>query len=179
MRAMKEDLTGRQFGDLLVVGRSSKQRGTGFPYWTCRCACSRTVDLLTANLKRMFSCGCKRTQLIAAARTKTPGNPAKNRLIRHYQLAAKQRGFVFELTDSQCAGLFVQDCHYCGSPPLQTISSRAHTYMYNGIDRRDSDRGYVVDNVLPSCGACNRMKMELPYEQFLDLVRRIYEHRVA
>src|SRR4051812_2750081 len=100
MRAMSEDLTGQQFGDLFVVGRSLAPRPKigGRPFWTCSCACGRTRDLLTTNLKKMQSCGCKHGSRIAAARTKTPGNPARNRLVRHYKRGALDRNLPFALT---------------------------------------------------------------------------------
>lgn len=53
-------------------------------------------------------------------------------------------------------------CIYCGkelsncfNPP--SIKAGA-PFIYNGIDRIDSTRPHTVDNVIPSCWDCNRMK---------------------
>lgn len=42
-----------------------------------------------------------------------------------------------------------QPCYYCGHPLNETGI---------GLDRLDSDRGYVLDNVVPCCGTCNMAK---------------------
>lgn len=48
--------------------------------------------------------------------------------------------------------LISRPCFYCNGPLNPTGS---------GLDRRDSSIGYVLDNVVPRCRACNVIKSDL------------------
>ena len=74
-------------------------------------------------------------------------------------------------------------CHYCGTAGsikyLDKVSGKI--YYRNGIDRINSSNGYTLENVVPCCSYCNRMKMDLGYNEFLHLIEKIYnyQHRVG
>ena len=58
------DLTGQQFGKLLVVGRAENSK-TGKVMWNCLCNCGKSITVSRSNLRsgHTQSCGCvKRTQ---------------------------------------------------------------------------------------------------------------------
>ena len=59
-----KDLTGQHFGRLTVIERSKKIDVRKRVYWTCRCECGNTVDILSSNLVRGLStsCGCLRIE---------------------------------------------------------------------------------------------------------------------
>lgn len=57
------DLTGRQFGDLTVIGKAeSKEKGR---FWTCECVCGNTIVVKQADLKnqKVTSCGHEATAI--------------------------------------------------------------------------------------------------------------------
>lgn len=63
-----EDLTGRKFGRLTVVGRGEdyiNPKGKRRPRWICQCECGGTSLTQTPALKngKATSCGCKRREL--------------------------------------------------------------------------------------------------------------------
>ena len=62
---------------------------------------------------------------------------------------AKRRGYVWELTLEEFACLADQPCSYC---------DRVTVHGGCGLDRLDSTKGYILDNVAPSCRECNRIK---------------------
>jgi hypothetical protein len=66
-----EDLTGRRFGRLVVVGREPKARDGG-SRWACLCDCGGRTIASSRNLKagHTLGCGCLRG---------LPGAPSKNR----------------------------------------------------------------------------------------------------
>lgn len=68
---------------------------------------------------------------------------------------ARGKGFdlSYEFYESQLWG---KPCHYCGVQMEVT-----------GLDRKDSDKGYTADNVVPACRSCNIKKFTKPYEQFI------------
>jgi len=81
-----------------------------------------------------------------------------------------------ELTPEQFKALILRDCFYCGVEPLQTIKFPYETLFYNGIDRVDSNLGYVPENCVPCCKFCNYAKHNRSKEDFLTWLRRAYEH---
>ena len=48
-------------------------------------------------------------------------------------------------------------------------------FLYNGIDRKDNNIGYIIENCVSCCGICNRMKMDMSYDDFLNHIRLIYK----
>ena len=58
------DLTGRQFGELVVVRLSDKRGNNNTLLWECRCSCGNTVYLHGYSLihGHYKSCGCKRDE---------------------------------------------------------------------------------------------------------------------
>lgn len=84
---------------------------------------------------------------------------------REYTTGAKKRGMLWLLTKEQFLVFWQKSCYYCGG----TIESV-------GLDRVDNNCGYVLDNVVPCCGKCNRAKHMLSQKEFLDLIVSIYKH---
>jgi hypothetical protein len=53
------DLTGQQFGKLLVVERAPSRTGSNYAWWTVRCACGKQYAVSGAALRAgQHSCGC-------------------------------------------------------------------------------------------------------------------------
>jgi hypothetical protein len=76
---------------------------------------------------------------------------------------AKDRKLEFEIGENEFAYLTGNPCHYCGASST-------------GLDRIDSDLGYVSNNVVPSCYDCNKAKSKMTKEQFQSWLHRIYAH---
>lgn len=96
---------------------------------------------------------------------------------------AKSRKHVFDLTDDQVWFLCNQECVYCGAPPsnITYYKSRwngtvyAHEQIkYNGLDRVDNSKGYLISNVVPCCKICNIAKRKMSVEEFQSWIRRVY-----
>ena len=49
-------------------------------------------------------------------------------------------------------------------------------HSHNGLDRIDSNLGYVSGNVVTCCTECNRMKLSMPYNYFINKIKDIYNH---
>jgi hypothetical protein len=73
-----------------------------------------------------------------------------------YKAQAKSRNYPFELDEDQFLSFWEKPCHYCGDK-IDGI----------GIDRIDNSLGYTIENCVPCCEDCNRMKMTKTIEQFL------------
>jgi hypothetical protein len=82
-----------------------------------------------------------------------------------YKWGARNRGIAFELTFEQFVAFWQKPCHYCGGE-IDTI----------GLDRIDSAKGYIVDNVVPCCSTHNLMKNDMTHDQFVNACRIVVKH---
>lgn len=158
--------TGRKFGRLTVLGiRSESKTSKGFTYnCVCECGLEKVCKHFDLKHRRATSCGCARFMPRVSK-----AHRAAVILLAKYRNKAKIRGLVFELTSKEFEGIVTSDCHYCGEKPR----------LVAGVDRKDSNTGYVLDNCLPCCGICNFAKSDMPYEDFIDWVRRAYCHSIG
>jgi hypothetical protein len=179
------NLKGQRFGRLKVISRSTNasRRVT----WLCQCDCGKNKIINASNLTtgRSASCGCLRVEiskkkLKAVKRTKfDKGESSLNVVFYRYKYQAKRRGIEFNLTRDQFKVLTKEVCHYCGVLPEKSFKGHRSNgeYVYNGIDRINSDKDYTLDNVVPCCETCNKAKLHLSYDIFLNWVRRIARYQ--
>lgn len=102
----------------------------------------------------------------------------------NYRSKAKMKKWEFNLTKEEFKTLVTSNCHYCGLEPnqfrtdrIKSIREGDSSFLMNGIDRVDSSLGYTTSNTLPCCEDCNKAKRNLSYNQFLDLIKKIYEYK--
>jgi hypothetical protein len=123
------------------------------------------------------------------------GIAARNQVYNNFKYHAKYRGLEFNLTMQQAEVFFKSNCHYCGTEPKQVKKHASAPrnpnrkwslknyfvpggdYIYNGIDRKDNNKGYTMENCVPCCGRCNRAKDTMSYEEFMQYLNRIFEHQ--
>jgi len=102
--------------------------------------------------------------------------PAKNKVYSDYRSRSRRRGIPFSLTFEQFTALAEQECHYCPDSHTNTATTTAGAcWRYNGLDRKDNDKGYEPGNVVPCCWPCNLLKGEMPYDQFMRQISRIHK----
>jgi hypothetical protein len=82
------------------------------------------------------------------------------------------------LTDEDFNRLTAQDCFYCGVKPgtVQVSAGSLGEFVYNGIDRKDNNLGYTVENSLPCCTICNYSKMDRTFDEFMAWIARLTEY---
>ena len=112
--------------------------------------------------------------------THAPINKPLRLAYQSYRNAAKKRGLVFYLCIDEFVSIVSQDCFYCGRSPHTKNSvyncktKKVDTCVRNGIDRLDNEVGYKIDNCVPCCITCNRMKMNNTLEDFFVQVSKIF-----
>ena len=97
-----------------------------------------------------------------------------NRVLNKYRVRARDADILFALEYEDVEKLVHEDCHYCGGSPAN-ILTRYPDDRYQGIDRVDSSKGYVNDNVVPCCKVCNYAKHTLSLEEWRDWINRLYK----
>lgn len=93
-------------------------------------------------------------------------------------LLPSKKGLEFTLSPDQCVALFQGDCYFCGQTPSERFTKKGlkGSYTFSSIDRTDSTMGYVHDNVVSCCTACNFLKGNHTNTQFLTHIRKICNH---
>jgi len=97
----------------------------------------------------------------------------KANILTHYNeylRSAMKKNLQFNLDADQFEVLVNSHCHYCDEYDETRVV---------GIDRVNSERGYIIDNVVPCCFNCNRMKSDLARDDFLNHICKIYLHSCA
>jgi hypothetical protein len=79
---------------------------------------------------------------------------------KHYLARANRKQLEFTLTVEEFIELSSGTCVYCLAPAT-------------GIDRRDSKKGYSVNNSQSCCSKCNWMKGRLREDDFIEQCQRI------
>lgn len=79
-----------------------------------------------------------------------------------YQRSAKKRNIEWLLTENEFKSFWNVPCTYCGAE-IDTI----------GIDRINNDKPYVLDNCTSCCSTCNKMKLDLSQEVFINKIKQI------
>lgn len=125
-------------------------------------------------------CGC---QTLIRQSEKNTGRVPPNKLDDLTASAGKvfaastKKGRTITIEDVK--SLISSDCHYCGDKPshYRELSStkwvRISTVPTNGIDRKDSNLGYHLDNCVPCCARCNYLKRDMNYLDFINLCKTI------
>lgn len=171
------DETGNRHGKLTVVSRFyPADGGESSAYWTCQCDCGNVVQIKGTVLRQKSGlgqdagCGCRHPL--------PDGEAAFNALISYLKVSAKKREYEFSLTDDQIYELVTKPCFYCGTEPYQKMRPKHANglFVYNGLDRVNNRDGYTIDNVVPCCGRCNRMKRALSKEKYREHICLIYHH---
>lgn len=175
-----DDITGRIIRNWQVSDVSHKTKN-GALYWKVRCTnCGHETALRSYKVRK---CRCKHCSCLPQ------GFSGSKRLYARYKRASKNLKRSFELSLEQFRILTSSSCFYCGSPPFticinNTGKARKETstwnhYLHNGIDRKDNQIGYTLDNCLPCCVICNRAKNNMSFEDFGKYISRIKDNVLA
>lgn len=180
----KQNLTGQKFGRLTAL-RSLKEKKQGNYIWEWACDCGNIVEIKASDVKsgNTKSCGCLqdevRIQNNIIYKRKPDNHSNKNTKFNHYRNHAKNRKVSFYLTKEQFIKLAESNCYYCGIKAKNPFKANKYSgeWLSNGIDRLDSNLGYMLDNCVPCCKQCNTMKMHWSRENFYKKVKEIYEYK--
>ena len=180
-----KNLVGIKYGDLTVlefVGYSTRSRNPTM--WLCECSCKTQlivckVELVSGDTKFCEECGLNKRRL-------NPGDAAWNKLYMGYKWGAKNRNFIFDLSIEEFKDICSKNCHYCNASPelKQIIADKKQREEWaekckiktNGIDRFNSNYGYIKGNCLPCCSLCNIMKSNMNVCKFLLHIQKIASH---
>jgi len=181
-----------------TVKSYSHKLNTGHAFMNCVCECGNEVKVRLSNLvngrsKQCVPCGVLEVKRINTGKNRSEFDPVTytiRRLYKRYKSDARRRKFEFNISLEFFTYYISKNCHYCALEPKTVTNLTAECGIirkeryddgwiaYNGIDRVDPKRGYTKDNIVTCCEFCNRAKLDWTSEEFLEGVRRIYEHKI-
>lgn len=170
-----DDLEGKRFGKLVVtahVRRRTGKTGNSLIYWKCVCDCGTEHWAWSWNLKagNVKSCGCL---------SKLPdGECAIRNIYRSYRNKARIYNREFSISIDEFKKITSQNCNYCNCEPYKIARNKYKTgeTLYNGLDRVNNNGGYTLDNIVACCERCNRAKLEMGHQEFLEWIAKVYKY---
>ncbi len=182
------NLIGRSFNHLTIVkldqNRSDKNRRA---FWFCTCACGRPVpkskrgDHIQSGF--VMSCGCLHPKYKL-------GN--QNPCFKGYKEihgvfwqriidSAKKRNIEFDITIEYIWNLFIKQNRKCALSGLSLCFTKTTIELMHGgatasLDRKDSSKGYVKDNVQWVHKKVNKIKQDLQEKELVELCKTIAKY---
>jgi len=173
------DLTGKTFYNLKVLGKSGSNR-QGSITWLCECICGnkKTVssDHLTRKKSPVKSCGClAHKQGERHSQWKGCGEVSGNWWHNHVLRERKQSKRIkvpVEITIEYAWNLFLKQNKLCALSG-QPLTIGMNRYNTASIDRIDSGKGYIEDNIQWVHIDINFMKRTYSQEYFIEMCNMV------
>jgi hypothetical protein len=173
------DLTNKVFGRLTAIERITKDNSRGGhrkTMWRCKCSCGneKIVSLSSLRVGDTRSCGCI-TKEINKSKIKSSSNVWKGykdisgQVFCWLRNGATRRLLPFNITIEDVWNQFIsqkEKCYLTGLP----ISFLENTAS---VDRIDSSKGYERDNIAICLKIVNKMKMDIPLDEFVKICHNI------
>jgi hypothetical protein len=160
------NLTGKRFEKLTAVCLIS----TNPPVWRCMCDCGREIHVESNYLRtgKKTHCGCLKTYNRQRAAAKTRKRPFES-LYNSLKRRAVKKGLAVFSYEEFLSYTACSECHYCGGP-IFWIEYNIDKGHASNLDRKDSNQGYIDNNVVVCCTRCNRGKSDLfTYDEWVKI----------
>lgn len=184
MSAKRVDHTGQKYHHLTMLYPTRSGGGGVGMFWMAQCDCGTTKEIRGSEAKKGYikTCGkCQyHSQLLTEASKKSGLNRNSKRPMWEAYVRcagdAARRGYEWKLTPEQFEEIVTKNCTYCQAAPKEYCrktrkgKGQGLKLVRNGIDRVNNQIGYTLDNCVPCCGICNRMKGTMG---IIDFARQI------
>lgn len=137
--------------------------------WLWKCDCGKSIERVDPGASGVKSCGC----LAPKNKMYPTFRDAARSVYREYQRSARNRGYGFYLTEDEFFTLITSPCHYTGLLPSREIKTQEGIFRCGGVDRKNNEKHYTSDNVLPCSGFANMAKGTKTYEDFVGILQQI------
>lgn len=184
MALQKYNLLGKTFGKWVVVDKTHVKYGNrNYLKWICVCGCGNEGIISSYRLRNGLSTQCRKCSDIDRLGNTygqlPKGEASFNALYTNYKFSAQYRDLVFKLNKNDFRKLTKERCFYCNAEPSQVHNPNGvynGYYIYNGIDRKNNNKGYTIDNCVSCCKVCNYMKSSMDFDEFINRVKVIYHN---
>lgn len=164
----KQNLIGKKFGKLVVIGEAPYRKTDPGPYWKCKCECGKITEVKTRSLIGGITKTCGSISHQWKGYEEISG-----RYYSHLKSGARQRDIIFSITLEEMWNEFISQNRRC------FFTGELLTFGQNGtasLDRIDSSMGYVKGNVQWVHKDINKMKNAFSVERFIELCQLVATH---
>lgn len=179
------NLTNQKFGKLTVIKKSEQKGNNGKAKWDCVCDCGNLYTTLGDLLRsgKTKSCGCLKFNFQPPNKKTDRDEHLKERLYKNLIIKrSRHMQKEYDVSYIDFCNIIEQPCFYCGDKNtnyIQDYSSKGGfisdaVLFYNGVDRVNSDLGYLNSNVVSCCKKCNMAKNNMPISEFKIWLNKIY-----
>lgn len=162
-----------------LVNRVSVKTKKEFVQWKCLCKCGKEFIMTTKQFNRgQKSCGCLKS--IKGKYKYSDEESVARKIYSHYRVAAKRRNLNWDLPVEEFIKLLFKNCYYCGSSPSRVCENflkNCKTVVVTGVDRKDSNLGYSINNCVPCCKTCNFAKGDLTEQKFQEWINQLVKFK--
>lgn len=179
----KIDLTGQRFGKLTVLGLIKPlNKNNRCLYWKCKCECGNEKNIQGGHLRsgHTNSCGCSWYEFGKQRKSWKGHGEIPSTYFTRLLSGAKKRKHPFNITIEYLWKLFLKQerkCALSGLPLDFTYGRNHHHKGTASVDRIDSTKGYIENNVQWVHKDINWMKQDYSNEYFLKLCNIINEYK--
>lgn len=183
MRGKKYNITkGDFFGKLEVISDkfSVKTKSSSRCYYKVKCSCGKIFDTSGTSLRAKNKKSCVTCAMQKREQNKLFISQEQQLYNKYIILRSKTINLDYDISMEEFLKTIKSDCFYCDSEPVDSVLFSKRKYVnnkpfkVNGIDRVDSNKGYITGNIVPCCTVCNVMKMDLSLKDFFDRINKIY-----
>lgn len=166
---------GGKFGDWIVVDHQFiRQKNKTLVNVRCMCGDSKSVaswTLLAGTSRSCTKCAYKKAFKGYEQLSITYYNQIER--------AAKRRNHAFCLTIANMWDQYQKQMGKCVFTGLDLTLTNSNNFNLQtaSLDRIDSSKGYTPDNIQWIHKDANKMKMDLPEQDFFRMIKEIYEHK--
>jgi len=187
------DLTDKKFARLTAIRFISHKKNRS--HWLCMCDCGNEVIVESSHLRNNHtqSCGCIKSEKFAEL---NKGN-TRSRKYTSPKITTAKQVWKISYKDGCSFAKFLElsqlPCHYCGRQPFNIFNKYKSKdgryiskvskswaddadFIYNGLDRVDSNQDHNENNIVPCCYACNIAKHNMTVDEFRAWLELIYNN---
>lgn len=171
---------GNKYNRFTILALSKEKGKKVMADVACDCGHKQTVSLSNIKAGRPAMClKCsyvKRGQESVGKLRRYDDHTAARDTYSDRKNRAIKQSRTYNLSFEEFYEIAKRNCFYCGSEPSncnKALTPWAQDFIYNGLDRVDSSRGYEPDNVVACCWKCNYMKRDLSVFDFFSHIEKI------
>jgi GTP cyclohydrolase II len=171
---LKRNLQNEKFGKLLVRNKHHVEEKSGDIFWECECDCGQILVTRARNLLRVRgsrSCGCKKTRV--------PWKIIPQFIWGSIESKANVRNIPFKISREFAERLFEKQggrCALSGTKIEFAQKRRDFGLTTASLDRIDSSKAYLEDNVQWVHKVINKMKHNLETRLFVEMCKMVAKH---
>lgn len=179
---MLKDISGQRFGKVIALKIVGTHPTCQSKMWECKCDCGKIFSTLGVSLRKgeTKSCGCLKKEINQKigkeSRCWRGYEEISKKFFNRIKSNASARNISFNLKIEEIWNLFLKQEKKCAISGIELSFSpkSTGTLCTASLDRIDSKKGYVIDNVQWVHKKINIMKKDMSDKEFFNWIKLIY-----